>query len=63
MMCATLELGLKNGKEFTCEFGARAKIVGGREGEGSRLQSFETWTVSFFHLWSMGEEKGWENDG
>lgn len=57
MMYATLELGLKNGKEFTCEFGARAEVVG--EGEESRLQSFIVWTVSSFIFNSdAAEEKG-----
>jgi len=59
MMCATLELGLKNGKEITCEFGARAQVVG--EGEESRLQSFIVWTVSSFYFDSeAAEEKGSE---
>jgi hypothetical protein len=49
MMCATLELELKNGKEFTAEFGARAQVVVGEGGE-SRLQSFIVWTVSFVQL-------------
>jgi hypothetical protein len=59
MMCATLELGLKNGKEITCEFGARAQVVG--EGEESRLQSFIVWTVSSFYCDNeAAEEKGGE---
>jgi hypothetical protein len=57
MMYATLDLGLKNGKEITCEFGARAQVVG--EGEESRLQSFIVWTVSSFSFGSETvEEKG-----
>ena len=54
-MCATLKLELKNGKDITVEFGARAQVV--KEGEESRLQSFIVWTVSSFNSCNFGSKE------